>query len=51
MKKYIFGFISIVFAFAMLINLSSCSKEEEEVDETIIGTWRHYTDETKGYYY
>ena len=51
MKKYILGLIGFVFAFAMTFNLSSCSKEEEEVDETIIGTWRHYTDKTKGYYY
>ena len=46
----------------MAFSLSSCSKEEvepekEEVEPgkdedevTILGTWRHYTDEAKGYY-
>ena len=39
----------------MAFSLSSCSKEdvepEKEEDEvTIIGTWRYYTDEAKGYY-
>lgn len=35
----------------MAFSLSSCSKEEMDKDEvTILGTWRHYTDEAKGYY-
>lgn len=44
-----------MFVSAMAFSLSSCSKEdvepEKEEDEvTIIGTWRYYTDEAKGYY-
>lgn len=55
MKKFIFGLIGIMFVSVMAFSLSSCSKEEVEPgkdkDEvTILGTWRHYTDEAKGYY-
>ena len=40
----------------MAFSLSSCSKEEvepekEEDEVTIIGTWRHYTNEATGDYY
>lgn len=40
----------------MVLSLSSCSKEEVEPEKdkdevTILGTWRCYTDEAKGYYY
>ena len=56
MKKFIFGLIGIMFVSVMAFSLSSCSKEEVEPgndkDEvTILGTWRCYTDKTKGYYY
>ena len=56
MKKYILGLIGVMFVSAMAFSLSSCSKEEvepekEEDEVTIIGTWRHYTNEAKGYYY
>ena len=50
MKKFIFGLISVMFVSAMAFSLSSCSKEEVEPEVTIIGTWRYYTDEAKGYY-
>lgn len=55
MKKFIFGLIGIMFVSVMAFSLSSCSKEEvepekEEDEVTIIGTWRYYTDEAKGYY-
>lgn len=55
MKKFIFGLIGVMFVSAMAFSLSSCSKEEvepgkDEDEVTIIGTWRYYTDEAKGYY-
>lgn len=55
MKKFIIGLIGVMFVSAMAFSLSSCSKEEvepgkDEDEVTIIGTWRYYTDEAKGYY-
>ena len=55
MKKLIFGLISVMFVSVMAFSLSSCSKEDvepgkDEDEVTIIGTWRYYTDEAKGYY-
>lgn len=56
MKKFIIGLIGVMFVSAMAFSLSSCSKEEvepekEEDEVTIIGTWRHYTNEATGDYY
>ena len=57
MKKFIIGLIGVIFASVMALSLSSCGKEEVEVEPekgedevTIFGTWRHYADKAKGYY-
>lgn len=55
MKKFIIGLIGVMFVSAMAFSLSSCSKEEvepgkDEDEVTILGTWRCYEDEAKGYY-
>ena len=57
MKKFIIGLIGVIFASVMALSLSSCGKEEVEVEPekdkdevTIYGTWRHYKDKAKGYY-
>lgn len=54
MKKYILGLLGIVFVSTMIFGFSSCKDNNEEEAEnsvaSIYGTWRHYTNETKGYY-